>query len=360
MRFSALLLVALSCVPAAMAEPPQAKLSEIARGLKDPVAIGNMPGSSKTLYAAERRGRLRVFEDGSFKRDLLDLEDILDPDANGALASVAFPSDYPSSKNFFVSFTDKQGDTIISRFGSKDGRTKNEDDLQVVIKVAQGFSTKHTSSLAFGPDQFLYIGVGDTRDGTDKGANAQNPKSLLGKILRLDVSDPTNYKIPASNPLVKQKAGAGEIFALGLQNPSTLVFNKESKKLFSLDAGEGIQELNVIQEGKNYGWNVFEGTSCRKQPCSTTDAIPPVYESKSAPFIGGFPYNGQKFPTLRGAVITSVKDSKEVAILTERAGTWTRETLLATQDPISALGETTDGEILVAWNNGRVAVVEPQ
>lgn len=360
MRFSALLLVALSCIPAAMAEPPQAKLSEIARGLKDPVAIGNIPGSSKTFYAAERRGRLRVFEDNSFKRDLLDLGDILDPEANGALASVAFPSDYPSTKHFFVSFTDKQGDTIVSRFGSNDGRTKNEDDLQVVIKVAQGFSTKHTSSLAFGPDQYLYIGVGDTRDGTDKGANAQNPKSLLGKILRLDVSDPANYKIPPTNPFLRQKSGAREILALGFQNPSSLAFNNESKRLLAIDTGEGIQELNIVDEGKNYGWNVLEGISCRKQPCAITDTTPPAFESKSAPLIGGFPYGGKAFPTLRGAVITGVRDSKVIEILTERGGAWAKETLLTTQDPIAALGETSEGEILVAFKNGRVSLVEPR
>ena len=357
MRFSALLVVALFGVSTARADMPAATLTQIASGLKDPVAVGSLPDRSQKLFVAEKRGRIRILKDGHFERDLVDIEEILDPSLNGALANITFPSNYDLTKQFFVSFSDKQSDTIIATFKASEGRTKNEEDLQVVLKVAQPSSTTHASALRFGPDGYLYAGIADVRDGTDKGANAQNPRSLLGKLLRIDVSNIANYASPPSNPFTKQKTHAPEIWALGFQNPTHISFASTTGKLIVIDSGEKYQEVNLVEPGKNYGWNLIEGTACVKHPCSSPPSTPPVFELQTRPLCGGFAYRGKAFPDLVGSVIVSPRGSQEIMAFTERQGTWTKETLFTVTTPVATLGETQDGEILVATTNGTLAVI---
>lgn len=357
MRFSALLVVAIFGVSTAKADLPAAKLTQLATGLKDPIAVGSLPDRSQKLFIGEKRGRIRIVKGGGFERDLLNIEEILDPSLNGALASVTFPSNYDLTKQFFVSFSDKQSDTIIATFRAIEGRTKNEDDLQVILKVAQPSSTTHASSLRFGPDGYLYAGIADVREGTDKGANAQNTRSLLGKILRLDVSNVANYTSPPSNPFTKQKTHASEIWALGFQNPTQISFAPATGKLVVIDSGERYQEINLVESGKNYGWNLLEGTSCIKHPCSSPPSTPPAFELQSPPLSGGFTYRGKEFPDLIGSVIVSPRGTRDVLALTERQGTWIKETLVTVTDPVATLGETQDGELLVATTNGTLSVV---
>jgi glucose/arabinose dehydrogenase len=352
MRIAALLVGVLFGVSTASADMPATKLSRIAKGLRDPVRIGTLPDRSQRLYVAEKRGRIRILRGDTFDRDLLDIEDILDPSINGALASVTFPNNYDLTKQFFVTFSDKQSDTIIATFKAREGHPNDEDDIQVVLKVAQPSSTSHSSSLQFGPDGYLYAGIADVREGTDNGANAQNPRSLLGKILRLDISNPANYSSPPSNPFAKRNTHAPEIWALGFQNPTNISFHPSTNKLYVVDSGKRFQEINLVEAGKNYGWNILEGTSCVKSPCASTPTTPPAYEQASSALRGGFAYRGKSFPSLVGQLVVSEIGSTEVKVLSERDGTWGKETLLSTEKPIAALGETNDGELLVATVDG--------
>jgi glucose/arabinose dehydrogenase len=352
MRLSVLLAVVFLGASTARAETPSTKLSRLAKGLRDPVSIGTLPDRSQRMFVAEKRGRIRILRGESFERDLLDIEEIVDPSINGALTSVTFPSNYDLTKQFFVSFLDKQHDTIIATFKAREGHPNDEDDLQVVLKVAHPSSTTHSSSLRFGPDGHLYAGIADVGEGTDRGANAQNPRSLLGKILRIDVSNPSSYSVPSSNPFAKQKNYAPEVWALGFQNPTSLSFHASTSKLYAIDAGQRYQELNLVEAGKNYGWNILEGTSCVKPPCASTPMTPPAYEQTSPPLRGGFAYRGKAFPTLVGQFLISESGSHEITVLKEVNGTWSKEKLLSTEKPIAALGETKDGEILVATVDG--------
>jgi glucose/arabinose dehydrogenase len=124
-----------------------------------------------------------------------------------------------------------------------------------------------------------------------------------------------------------------------------------------IDSGEKYQEVNLVEPGKNYGWNLIEGTACVKHPCSSPPSTPPVFELQTRPLCGGFAYRGKAFPDLVGSVIVSPRGSQEIMAFTERQGTWTKETFFTVTTPVATLGETQDGEILVATTNGSLAVI---
>lgn len=234
------------------------------------------------------------------------------PDGEEGLLGLAFAPDYATSGRFYVHYT-APGDTPtirgfpgrvgrISRFTASGGTAALSSE-QVLLEVYQPYLNHNGGALAFGPDGMLYIALGDGGLSGDPHNNAQNLNTLLGKILRVDVSGPSGYTVPADNPF----AGGGglpEIYAYGLRNPWRMSFDRVTGQLWAGDVGQsGWEEVNRIVAGGNYGWSQFEGHACFKQPCQAPGAIPPraTYSHEFGCSVsGGYVYRGTAMPELRG------------------------------------------------------------
>lgn len=338
---------------------PHLSLKPFAKGFEDVVALTTLPDEPSKIVVVEREGRVRILENGKpAKRDLLDIEDILSPDENPGLSSVAFPSDYSTSKAFYVSYTDKQGDTIIGRFPTKQSETANEEDLIVILKIVQPSPHSHRSYITFGPDGYLYIALGDAPSKRGSRSLAQDPQSLFGKVLRIDTSDPKRFRIPSDNPFAQGKLGAPEVWASGFQQPKHLSFDFQTKRLFMLDSGREVQEIDLVERGKNYGWNMAEGEECLASKCDSSALTRPLFAYNGSA-VGGFIYTGETHHALKGAYIFADTPSKTVYSMTSSGGTWTRSSVAQAQSPTVALGQGPGGEILVATQDGSITSLVP-
>lgn len=368
MRLALALLPLLWCFTTAMAQEGSAAnnltLKVVAKGFKDPVAITSIAADPTKLYVIERRGSVAVVENGKrARRDLLDIRDILSPNENTALSSIAFPSDYAHSQAVYVNYTDKQGDTIIGRFPTKTSETVNEEALMVVLKVVQPAPHLHTSTITFGPDGYLYISLSDVPRNYGVSSLAQNYRSLFGKILRIDLADPARYTIPSDNPFLKTPDAVAEVWALGFQQPRYLSFDKATNRLFVIDSGPRIQEVNLVERGRNYGWNVMEGNQCLSTKCNAAAYTPPLYSyiaTGQARAVGGFVYNGSLFPNLKGSYIFADSETTALLRLSQRGNTWTRTVLASTTSPVVAVGPGADGEVYIATSDGSLSTLIPQ
>lgn len=368
MKIPAILLTALSFATIAVAEEARpattVRLSPVCKGLKEPIAITSSEAEPSRLYIGERRGTVRVCSEGRLQSDdVLDIEEILSPAENPGLLSIALPPDFAKSRILFVSYTDKQGDTIVGRFPISSSETANEDDLAVVIKFVQPSPHNHRSTIAFGPDKQLYIGLGDVPPHSGLASLAQNQRSIFGKLLRIDTSDPTAYKIPSDNPFAKSDKAAPEVWALGVQNPIQLSFDKGAQRLFFVDAGRAIQEINIADKGKSFGWRVVEGSHCVRSPCSLTSHIPPIHEFSTSPehkILGGVVYSGKKLPDLQGSYIFAEAGVPQLFRLHSVDGTWHRESIASTSSPVVTIGQGGDGDVYAATQSGELLMVAPQ
>jgi glucose/arabinose dehydrogenase len=211
--------------------------------------------------------------------------------------------------------------------------------------------------IAFGPDQNLYIGMGDGGFGGDPENFAQNPNVLLGKFLRIDVDQPHSYGIPSDNPFAKEH-GKPEIFAWGFRNPWRFSFDQKTGDLWAGDVGQNKwEEIDVIQKGKNYGWRFLEGTHCFNPETNcrkVENLIDPVteyaHEQGRCSVTGGYVYRGTKIPALQGTYIFGDFCSGE--IWGYRKGE--RQILLETDQQISSFGEDRDGELYVVGYGGEI------
>lgn len=203
--------------------------------------------------------------------------------------------------------------SVVSRFTlSPDHYTADPDSELVILEVAQPFSNHNGGQLAFGPDGYLYIGLGDGGSAGDPQGNGQDASTLLGSILRIDVSRATAerpYSIPPDNPFA-DGGGRGEIWAYGLRNPWRFSFDRDTGDLWAGDVGQNRwEEIDLIRRGGNYGWNVLEGNHCFRPSsnCRREGMAPPVWEysldGEPCSIIGGYVYRGSAIPWLRGAYV---------------------------------------------------------
>lgn len=232
-----------------------------------------------------------------------------------------------------------------------------------LLQVAQPFSNHNGGMLAFGPDGFLYVSLGDGGSGGDPQGNGQNLSTLLGSILRIDVNATGfPYTLPADNPFIGQNAAngqpaRGEIWAYGLRNPWRISFDIEAGELWAADVGQNeIEEVDLIMRGGNYGWNIKEGNACYK-PSSGCDAIAPddliapitTYgHSPGCSVSGGYVYRGTRLPSLDGAYIYGDFCSGIISALRRGVdGTEGSVVISFSGHLIPAFGQTLDGEVYV-------------
>lgn len=353
-------------------------LVPVKSGFDQPLQVTNAGDGSNRLFVVERLGKIRIIKKGSLlSKPFLDISSQVANGDEQGLLGLAFDPKYESNRKFYVYFTRIGGDIAVNEYRA----SSSNPDVAVkstgrrIITIAHPPATNHNGgALAFGKDGFLYIGTGDGGGAGNPGNYAQSKDSLLGKILRIDVtrtSGSRNYRIPPANPFVG-KAGRDEIWSFGLRNPWRISFDRSRGDLWVADVGEGgYEEINRRTSsssstrngrGQNYGWRVMEGAHCfmPSSGCNRTAKVLPVTEythvSGRCSVTGGFVYRGTKSPKLAGRYIFGDFCSGTIWSISRSASTGSKPTLLLeTSLLISSFGEDEKGEVYVVdFGGGRI------
>ena len=294
------------------------------------------------------------------------------------LLGLAFDPDYASNGYFYVYYTAASPRrSVISRF-SVDGDEPDRADPEseyVLLEVPQPFANHNGGMLAFGPDGYLYVSLGDGGAAGDPAHNGQNPGTLLGSILRIDPRTPSDgirYSIPPDNPFVGVAGAREEIWAYGLRNPWRFSFDRgvgeegagpQKGELWAGDVGQSdYEEVDLIRPGRNYGWNVMEGLHCYDPPgtaCDPTGLELPIVEypltGGNCAVTGGYVYRGSRLPSLYGAYVYGDYCSGRVWGLRYDGQRVTEQTLLVDSSlRISSFGEDAAGELYMLSFGGSI------
>ncbi len=356
--------------PVGDAELPRFRLDKIVDGLALPVQVTHAGDGTGRLFVVEQEGRIRVVRNGEVEETpFLDVSSRVRCCGERGLLNVAFPPGYADKQYFYVSYTDRAGDTVISRFTTTaDPDLADAESEEVVLLIAQPDQVHNGGRIVFGPaDGYLYVGSGDGGHPTLKDVEnrAQNPSTLLGKILRIDVeSDAQPYGIPADNPFVGIDGHRDEIWALGLRNPWGFAFDQLTGNLYIPDPGHIKHEEVNFQPagsggGENYGWDIKEGSRCFESlPCSAQGLISPVVEYDhvySCAIVGGAVYRGSDYHELQGIFfygdfcsgrVWGLKRSE--ADLTQSIyDGWLSTLPVNAKVPVSGVGEDEEGNVYV-------------
>ena len=300
-----------TATPAPMAAPLNSiSLVPVASGLTSPVYLTHA-GDSR-LFVVEQAGQIRII-DGSgslLPTPFLNISDQVGLEANEqGLLSVAFHPDYASNGRFFVNYTDVSGDTTVSEFlVSDDPNRADAGSERVLLQIDQPYVNHNGGLVLFGPDGNLYIGMGDGGSQGDPNGNGQNPNTLLGSLLRINVDGAEPYAVPGDNPFVGSDAGRNEVWAYGLRNPWRFHFDPATDDLFVADVGQSsFEEVSFVPAGTempvNFGWNSVEGFSCYVAGCNPDEYWAPVTiygRDQGCSVTGGAIYRGSQHPTLNG------------------------------------------------------------
>ncbi len=338
---------------------PKISLTKVVGGLEQPVHITHAGDRSGRLFVVEQKGRIRIVKNGVLQsQPFLDITNRVSCCGERGLLSVAFPPNYASKKYFYVNYTNKAGNTVVARYRlSGNPNVADSNSEQAVLRVKQPFANHNGGQLAFGRDGYLYIGMGDGGGGGDPQNNAQNPASLLGKLLRIDVeSGKTPYAIPPTNPFIQKAGYRKEIWALGVRNPWRFSFDRRTGDLYMGDVGQNAyEEVNVQPAsstgGENYGWKIMEGKHCfNSTTCNQTNLTLPVVEyehSLGCSVTGGMVYRGRSYQSMQGIYFYGDFCSGRIWGLRRRGKVWQNTLLLDTAYGISSFGEDQVGNLYV-------------
>ena len=287
--------------------------------------------------------------------------------ANGeqGLLGLAFPPGFAQSGRFYIDYTNLAGDTIIAMYRvSSNADVADASSETVLLRIAQPFANHNGGQLRFGPDGFLYIGMGDGGSGGDPLNNGQSLTSYLGKLLRIDVeSTPGTVRIPPDNPFVNTPGTRPEIWAYGLRNPWRFSFDRITHDLWIADVGQdNFEEVDFqpasSKGGENYGWNRMEGAHRYRAGCSQLGLVLPVQEyshSDGCSITGGFRYRGTASPGLRGTYLYGDLCSGTIWGMSQVGSAWVSRRLISSGFGITTFGQDEAGEIYVSnANNGTV------
>jgi glucose/arabinose dehydrogenase len=355
--------------PAAPASinPGDYTLTKIADGLTRPVYLTHADDGSGRLFVIEQRGLIRIIQNGALRPEpFLDIVSRVNSQANErGLLGLAFHPDYAANGLFFVHYSDRNGDTAISRFsvsGDPDRADPNSEAL--LLWAEQPYANHNGGEIAFGPDGYLYIGLGDGGSAGDPENRAQTMTTLLGKLLRIDVNAEP-YAIPPDNPYADGRGGLPEIWASGLRNPWRFSFDRATGDLYIADVGQNAYEEVSFQPagsrgGENYGWRFFEGLHPFKDtPPATLALTAPVAEYShgegGCSVTGGYVYRGAALPALNGVYFFGDYCSGIIwSLQRDTSGAWQRAVFGRTDLSISSFGEGQAGEVYVLDHGGAV------
>ncbi len=336
-----------------------------------PVAMLQPPTDNSRWYVIEKGGKILWFdatnESTNTTMTYLDYTGVVDSRGEGGMLGMTFHPSFANNGQVFISYTLEGSGTsemqsIIARLISTDGNlTLSPDTEDRIITIDQPFTNHNGGNIAFGPDGFLYIGLGDGGSGNDPNGEGQNPNTLLGSMLRLDVDGGSPYKAPDDNPFINGD-GRQEVYAYGLRNPWRWGFDRTTGALWLADVGQNAwEEVNLIQKGGNYGWRCYEGT--RFNTSVDTSSCPPKsaftfpiaqYDHREGTSItGGFVYRGNLMPTLNGIYLFGDFGSGTIwGLFPEATNLYRRTVLLNTGLRIVSFGQNNEGELYVVDFNG--------
>ncbi len=343
-------------------------LEEVARGLVGPLFVTHAADGS--VFVVEKRGMIQVFPGGDWTaapQTFLDIgARVRSSGSEQGLLGLALHPQFADNGYLYVNYIDRNGATVVSRF-TRTGQTLAADPAseQVVLRQEQPAANHNGGMLAFGPDGYLYIGLGDGGGANDQFGNGQNVQTWLGKLLRIDVDGGQPYAVPADNPFAQNQAGKPEIWAYGLRNPWRFSFDRTTNDLYIGDVGQNRFEYIHFQPGgsqggQNYGWPILEGIQCfRTANCDRTgltQAIVDYPHEFGCSVTGGYVYRGTRYPALQGVYVFGDYCSGRMWTLTrDEAGAWQKHEALQSDAQISSFGEDAAGEMYVTdLTGGRV------
>lgn len=369
-----------ACSDEGPSQPPAgsgARLEEVVAGLSEPLYLTSPPGDIARLFIVEKAGTIRIVKDGLLLPEpFLDLTSSVSTEGERGLLGLAFDPGFATTGTFVVHYTDVGGNTTLSRFQ----RSVTNPDLAdpatqgLILTAAQPFSNHNGGQVAFGPDGFLYLGLGDGGSSGDPENRGQDLSDLLGSILRIDVRSGDPYIVPADNPLVGQPNVRPEVWSYGLRNPWRFSFDRANGDLYIADVGEQQrEEIDVAPasqgtgKGVNYGWSVMEGSRCfRETGCDQTGLTLPTLEyahTEGCSVTGGYVYRGPAIPALQGHYFYGDFCQGWVRSFRYDGGTATDMTswpALSPGGPVLSFGEDAAGELYLLEAGGRVFRIVPE
>ncbi len=356
-------------------DPAAVDLVEVASGFDRPIYATHAGDGTERLFVVEQGGKIFIVEnDTVLETPFLDIGSLLSPEVfNGGytergLLGVAFDPDYATNGLFYVDYTDREGTIVVAQYrvSADDPNLADPNSGRILLEIPKpdGYGNHNGGHLAFGPDDgYLYIATGDGGGAGDPLDNGQNPATLLGKILRIDVQEDGTYTIPADNPIQWNDAFAPEVWAYGLRNPWRFSFDAATGDLYISDVGQAEwEEINFEPAespgGVNYGWNIFEAAAPFAGDTVTDDMVFPfaAYDhSEGVTVAGGYVYRGSALPDLQGVYFYADWGYGTIwAAYRDAEGEWQSPVFADTDLNVASFGEDAARELLVVDYNGTI------
>ncbi len=376
--FPVAILVSLTgCGGQSAPEPPpgdnSVTLAPVVSGVAFPVDLTSPPGDTARLFVVQKDGRIRIVRhDSLLPRPFLDLGDRVSSGSEQGLLGLAFHPEYATNGRFFVDYTDRDGNTHVAEFHAGPASDVADSASEAtILTVTQPYSNHNGGQIRFGPDGYLYIGLGDGGSGGDPEGHGQDRSELLASMLRLDVDHGAPYTIPADNPWPSTVGIRPELWNYGLRNPWRFSWDRQTGDLYIADVGQNAhEEVDVAPHGsgsaQNYGWNIMEGLSCYGQSsCDPTGLTLPVLDyghDAGCSITGGYVYRGQDLPALQGTYFYADYCEGWIRSFVYRGGkaqdqrSWPG---LQASGQITSFGEDAGGELYVLVAGGQVYRLSP-
>jgi glucose/arabinose dehydrogenase len=340
------------------------KLTKVA-DLEEPIFVATRPGDDATTYIAQRGGRLRALRDGALvDAPVLDISSMISSGGERGFLGFAFA---PDGAHLYVDYTDTNGDTNVDEYAVGADGVIDTGSRRRVLFQDQPYPNHNGGEVIFGPDGYLYIGLGDGGSGGDPERRGLDLSTWLGKILRIDPRPDGDqpYTVPPDNPFVGQDGARPEIWSYGLRNPWRFSFDAATNDLWIADVGQGsIEEINLSTaaagagKGVNFGWSAFEGRTRYNPDQPAEGTVPPIFQythdDGNCSVTGGYVYRATAIPSLGAAFVYSDYCAGQVRALVAGAGGQVAANAVLSRDPrsVSSFGEGGDHELYVCSLDG--------
>lgn len=339
-------------------------IQTFATGFTSPTEV--VSAGDTRLFVVQQNGIIKILNANGTTNatNFLNISSIVLNSGEQGLLGLAFHPNYSTNGFFYVNYINASGDTVIARYTvSADANVANASSAQIVLTIDQPSTTNHNGgTMKFGPDGYLYIGMGDGGGAGDTGNRAQNINELLGKMLRIDINSGTTYGIPPGNPYAGATAGADEIWAIGMRNPWKFSFNRINGDLWIADVGQGaVEEINKVLPtvaGLNYGWRCYEGNSVYNAtgcaPMSTmTFPFAQYTHADGCSITGGYAYTGTLYPNFADKYFFADYCRNRIGTV-NAAGAITYTPNFAGNNSFTTFGQDNMGELYIASAAGNI------
>lgn len=331
-----------------------------------PLGVYDSEDHTNHLFVIEQGGKILLIENNQSTSDyvtFLDLSDKIIFEGERGLLGFTLHPDYAVNGFFYVYYSETgTGDSVLSRFrvNSTNPNIANKSSETIFLKISQPYSNHNGGQISFGPDEYLYIALGDGGGSGDPLGNGQNRQTMLGTILRIDIDSGYPYGIPNDNPFFENENGwAKEIFAFGFRNPWRFSFDPTTGFLWVADVGQGSwEEIDIVEKGKNYGWNTKEGTHDFNPGTNVTQIEDPIFEynhNVGRSITGGYIYRGSILTGLIGKYVYADYISGRIWALEYSGGIVLNNTeLIDTDLKIASFGIDGKNELLICAFDGHL------